>query len=291
MRRVGVVLVALAVMNLVTAVSAANVVPDSKAGQQTEVVGAEALKPDDCASLTLSAVAVGGPGTVAPELVLGSGAGDTLVGGDGDDCILGGAGNDGIDAGAGTDVCIGGAGTDTYAGCESVVDSDPLCPAPGTQVVLSDADAYVLETTPKKSFGTGTALDVRSDDKAKRARALVGFALPVVPAGCAVVDARLRLNATAAAGGRTLEAVRSAAPWSETGVTWDTQPATVGPGATAAVAVGWNEWTVTAQVQALYVEGDNGFVVRDAAERSGVALQTFSSREGSSPPQLAVTFG
>jgi hypothetical protein len=54
----------------------------------------------------------------------------------------------------------------------------------------------------------------------------VHFALSAVPAGCRVTDTTLRLNASAAATGRTLQAIRLAAPWTEGGVKWSNQPRT-----------------------------------------------------------------
>ena len=100
-------------------------------------------------------------------------------------------------------------------------------------------------------------------------RALVHFALPAVPAGCTVTEANLRLNATSATNGRTLQAVALAAPWTEGAVSWSNQPATTGTAATTASGTGWREWTVTAQVNGMYTGANHGFLIRDASEGSG----------------------
>ena len=72
-------------------------------------------------SLALTAVASVNGGNPA-ELVLGTGAADTMRGNQSDDCILGGGGNDSLRGDNGTDVCIGGAGTDTFhATCETQI--------------------------------------------------------------------------------------------------------------------------------------------------------------------------
>ena len=291
MRRAWLLLLVLMVTNLVTALSAANVVPDSKAGQQTQVIDANALKPADCASLNLTAVVVGSTGTAASELILGDATVNTMTGGAGDDCILGGAGNDSLDGGTGTDVCIGGADNDTYTGGEATVDTAPVCSAPGPQTVMANRDTYVDNFRGTTNYGTVANLDVRPDSGFRRRRTLVGFALPAVPAGCSVTVATLRLNATSVAGARTVEAYRAAAAWAETTVTWNTQPGATGPAATRLVTLGTNDWTVTSQVQALYAGPNNGFHLQTFNETTGADLQQFSSRETLGDPQLIITFG
>ena len=90
------------------------------------------------------------------------------------------------------------------------------------------------------------ALAVRSKASGNR-RLLVHFALSAVPAGCRVTDTTLRLNASAAANGRTLQAIRLAAPWTEGGVKWSNQPGPPGTAATTSSGSGWRQWTVTAR--------------------------------------------
>jgi large repetitive protein len=167
------------------------------------------------------------------------------------------------------------------------------CTSPGTRTLSASADSYADEGAPATNFGTQNQIRVRSRNNDRDIRALVRFDLPALPAGCSVTSARLRLFATAADAGRTLQALRVDATWDETTVTWSTQPATTGAAATVAAAPGWREWTVTAHVGALYAGANNGFLVRDAAE--GDAPQqtsTFASREAAAnTPELVVTFG
>lgn len=167
------------------------------------------------------------------------------------------------------------------------------CTSPGTQTLGASADTYVNQNAPTTNFGTQTSISVRSLNANRNRRGLVRFNLPAIPAGCSVTSARLRLFATAADAGRTLQALRVNASWAETTVTWNTQPATTGAAATVASATGWREWTVTTHVTAMYAGANNGFLVRDAAESNGTQVtSTFNSREaGSNTPQLVVTFG
>ena len=108
-----------------TAHTAANTVTDTKAENDTRTIGANDLKPTECAAITLTAKVTGAgtiAGTAAAELITGSAGVDTVTGAGGSDCLLGGAGNDSLNGGAGTDVCIGGAGTDTFNNnCETQI--------------------------------------------------------------------------------------------------------------------------------------------------------------------------
>jgi large repetitive protein len=56
---------------------------------------------------------------------------------------------------------------------------------------------------------------------------------------------------------------------------------------------GYREWSVASQVQAMYVVGNHGFLVRDATEGGNGIEQGFHSREkgADNPPRLVVSFG
>jgi Ca2+-binding RTX toxin-like protein len=108
-------------LGLAPAFTAANAVPASRADASAQSITANALKPSACSALALTTVVVGS-GSNPAELVLGSGAAETLRGMQNDDCILGGGGNDTLRGDNGTDVCIGGPGTDTFhATCETQI--------------------------------------------------------------------------------------------------------------------------------------------------------------------------
>jgi Tol biopolymer transport system component len=239
-------------------------------------------------------VSASGPGVYVRDLQTG---GATFVGGVGN---AGTAGHPSISADGrfvafSSDVdSISSEDSDQYRNV-FVRELGPAAPAPTctSATVSADADSWVGQDAPAATHGADPALVVRSKAQANR-RALVHFALPAVPAGCRVTDAKLRLNASAAAAGRTLQAVQLAASWTEGGVRWNDQPATTGPVATTSSGSGWREWTVTAQVDGMYSGANHGFLVRDAGEGSGPTRdQSFRSREGggSTAPQLVVTFG
>jgi hypothetical protein len=110
------------------ALTAANVVPPSRADLETRARTVPELAPSACAGLPLANVVVGGSGGNGNDLVLGTAAGETLSGNGGTDCVVGGGGNDNLwgNSGGG-DVCIGGPGSDTFgffgffSGCETQI--------------------------------------------------------------------------------------------------------------------------------------------------------------------------
>jgi hypothetical protein len=167
----------------------------------------------------------------------------------------------------------------------------PVCPtAPIT--LASGRDSWVLSSATTSNHGSDGVLKVESK-QGDNARALVRFELPQLPAGCVVTQASLQLHAGSATGGRTLQALRIASPWTEAGVTWSNQPAVSGTAATTTSGSGYRTWTVTEQVDAMYSGANHGFLVRDAAENGGGQLQGLHSREKGTdnPPRLVLTLG
>lgn len=173
----------------------------------------------------------------------------------------------------------------------SSLDAGSGCASPGTTTLTSSADTHVRQNPSTSNFGTTTTLLVRSAGGNNR-RALVTFTLPTLPAGCAVTAATLRLFQSATEGTRTLEVLRAASAWTETGATWNNQPAAAGTAVAGTNGAGWRDFAVTQHVLDLYGGGNFGFVVRDSAESSPTdEQQTIHSREGANDPQLVLTIG
>ena len=169
-----------------------------------------------------------------------------------------------------------------------------VCASPGTHTATASADSWVDQSSPLTNYATDSSLRVRSKSASANARALVRFALPELSANCTVTLARLRLYSSSALTGRTLQALRVNAAWTESTVTWSTQPATTGAAATVASGTGWREWTVTSQAAAMYSGANNGFLIRDATEGAAAGPeQSLHAREKApdNPPQLVLTFG
>ncbi|MGQ0777105.1 MAG: DNRLRE domain-containing protein [Pseudonocardiales bacterium] len=163
----------------------------------------------------------------------------------------------------------------------------------GTLETTADIDSWLAENNPTANFGADAVLKVRSKSAEGNLRALVRFALPDA-GGCQVVDAKLRLHASSATPGRTLEAVAVDGSWTESEVTWANQPTTAGPAATTDSGLGTLEWTVTEQVQAMYTGANNGFLIKDSQEGdpAGPEQQFHGhAKAPDQPPQLIITFG
>jgi large repetitive protein len=152
------------------------------------------------------------------------------------------------------------------------------------------ADAWIDENSPSNNKGSDSILKVQSKGPRDNFRALVRFSVPSVPQGCEVETATLRLFAASARTGRTLHALRLTGPWSENQVTWGNQPQTTGAAAPTPSRLGYTEWNVSALVQAMYADGNHGFLIRDAVEGADAEQQFHSREKGENPPQLVLRF-
>ena len=164
------------------------------------------------------------------------------------------------------------------------------CTGRSERPVPADYDSWVSEGTPASNFGSDSILKIKSLAGGNQ-RALVHFTLPVIPPGCNLVGATLRLFSSSAIEGRTLEALRIDSEWNETDVTWGSQPETAGSTATVHSGPGSREWNVLAQTQDMYTHGDYGFLIRDAAENESGEQSLHASEKGAdSPPELVLVF-
>ncbi len=169
------------------------------------------------------------------------------------------------------------------------------CVSPGSTTVIANADAWIDQSSAGTNRGTDSVLKITSKATNLNTRAVVGYALPALPAGCTLTGATLRMYDKSPSAGRTLQAIRNAAAFAEGTVNWTNQPATTGPAATATTpaSAGWMSWNVTSQVQGMYSGVNGGFQIRDATENGAGVEQQFDSREGAAAnrPQLIVTYG
>jgi large repetitive protein len=193
---------------------------------------------------------------------------------------------------AGTTVSAFAGSTSNAGNTFAAAASFASCSSPGTVTAAANIDSWIDQASPSNNFGSDQILKVKRETGSKAMRTLMRFNLPATPAGCAVTGAALRVYAASAATGRTLQALRINATWAENTVRWSNQPATTGTAATTTTVAGWNQWTVTSQVQAMYAGSNFGFLIRFDVETSPVAEMQFHARDkGTQPPELRVTFG
>ena len=165
------------------------------------------------------------------------------------------------------------------------------CPGNPDQTLTPDADAEVREEDPSGNHGTISTMDVQSSTAASKHRSLVRFPLPSIPAGCFLSSARLEVDVVSNSNNRTIQAVPASSAWSENSVTWSSQPTSAGPVVSTNSHPSRLAWPVTAQVQYMYDNANNGFILRDANETSGNTRQNLRSRESGSQPRLILSWG
>ncbi|MBN2116662.1 MAG: DNRLRE domain-containing protein [Anaerolineales bacterium] len=147
---------------------------------------------------------------------------------------------------------------------------------------IADADAQVSEANPSKNYGKTTYLQVDGANDPD-VESFIRFTVTGISGN--VQSARLRVYATTNASKHGPSVFGTDTAWSESEITWETRPGRIsGPlASTGSVDTDtWVEYDVTAFVRA---DGTFSFVL--AIDSSDAA--TFSSRQGSQPPQLVIT--
>ena len=170
----------------------------------------------------------------------------------------------------------------------TIAGPSPTSPVASATVATStaQADAFVVKSTPTANKGTATTLRIKNAGKVSYLR----FNVPALPAGEAVSTATLQVGATTGSqcGVEVLPANDS---WSETAITWATQPGTTGPVLDVAMwtSPGIQRFDVGAAVTQ---SGPVSFVLRHVVGCKASADAVFRSREsGTDPPELVVDTG
>lgn len=117
----------LLMLSIISAVTASNTTPASRAYHTAFPITPDDLKPSACAAIAVDTLTTADdtPGAIINggahnDLLIGSPENQNILGGGGDDCIVGGGGNDMIHGGQGTDVCIGSTEA-SFRHCETVI--------------------------------------------------------------------------------------------------------------------------------------------------------------------------
>jgi hypothetical protein len=165
--------------------------------------------------------------------------------------------------------------------------STPTAGAPGTLTFTAAADARVVQASPTTNYGTATTLQVDGDTGAAQT-SFIRFATSGISGS--IQSAKLRVFCTTNGTANGPAAYLADSNWLESGsggITWNTQPALLSSafdnkGAIAASS--WVEYDVTA-----LVTGNNTYTFALVADSNDGIV--FSSREGTTPPQLVITLG
>jgi hypothetical protein len=159
--------------------------------------------------------------------------------------------------------------------------STPPAPAGTTLTFTANADARVEEAHPSTNYGTSGSLRV-DGGSGTHIESYLRYA--VIGVSGTIQSAKLRVYATTNGTANGPAVYAASSNWSETAITWNSRPARIS-GATdnkgAITTNSWVEYDVTPLVTS---NGAYSFVlVADSTD--GV---TFSSRQGSAPPQLVL---
>jgi hypothetical protein len=159
------------------------------------------------------------------------------------------------------------------------------------------ADAYISYGAPSTNYGTAPTLYVGKSETSI-GRSLFQFDLSSIPSGSTVISATFQADLAASSTSPPsldVELKRVDAPWTESGVTWNTQPGTTSVGKVNGVgaAMGYYDWDVAGLVQS-WLDGtaNHGLALWSYTE-SAFGWRGFASRESASPPRpsrLVITY-
>jgi calcineurin-like phosphoesterase family protein len=159
----------------------------------------------------------------------------------------------------------------------------PELQTPSTLTFNSIADAQVEERNPDTNAGTSSELNVSGANN----RSLDSYLRFSVNGVSGVIqDARLRVFSTNDGTRNGPAAYATDNSWSETGITWNNRPARTGGGLDNKGSISTNTWVEYNVTSLVTGNGTFNFVL-GGDSNDNVA---FSSREGSNPPQLVITF-
>jgi hypothetical protein len=150
-------------------------------------------------------------------------------------------------------------------------------------IFFAEADAQVSESNPDANYGSSTYLQVDGTPD-PGVESFIRFNITGVSS--TIQNAYLRVYDTTNATKNGPAVYATDSSWSEDSITWKTRPARLGEVLDNRGSIStdtWVEYDVTSSVKG---NGTASFVL--VADSSDAA--TFSSRQGSQPPQLVITF-
>jgi hypothetical protein len=172
--------------------------------------------------------------------------------------------------------------TATATATLSATPTNTLAPTTSLTFVTS-ADAYVNQSNPSTNYGNAATLQVdgASDPDLE---SFIQFSVTGISG--TIQNAKLRVHTTTNGSANGPAVYSTGTSWTETGIKWNNRPARISGAVDNKGSIPsntWVEYNVTSLVQG---NGTLSFVL--AADSTDAV--TFSSRQGSQPPQLVITF-
>jgi hypothetical protein len=174
--------------------------------------------------------------------------------------------------------------TDTVTPTSTLSSTPTSTQGPITSLTfITNADAYVNQSNPSTNYGSATTLQV---DGASDPDIESYIRFTVTGISGTIQSARLRVYVTTNGSNNGPAVYAAGSTWTETGITWNNRPARTSSAVDNKGSIGTNTW-VEYNVTSL-VTGNQTFNFVLAADSADGLI--FSSRQGSQPPQLVITF-
>jgi hypothetical protein len=161
-------------------------------------------------------------------------------------------------------------------------EASPAVPSSSAVTFIATSDAQVKEAQPGTNYGKTTYLQV---DGGSGSRVESYMLFNVSGLSGSVSSAKLRVYDTTNGSSNGPMVYGTGTSWTETGITWKKRPARTTSGLGNVGSVGTNVWVEYDVSSYVTTNGAYSFVLV-ADSKDGL---TFSSRQGSQPPQLVVT--
>ena len=160
-----------------------------------------------------------------------------------------------------------------------------VTPSALSLTLLPTDDAYVKSGSPKQNFGSDSTLRVYS--ASSQTRSFLKFNVQGLSGTPASAMLRLWVSSPSKQPDSLYQTAETNPPWTQTTLTWLTQPTTVGSALdseTPAVKGAWLQFDLGSAITG---NGTYGFALTGGGSTAAI----YSSSEGTNPPQLMITTG
>lgn len=156
--------------------------------------------------------------------------------------------------------------------------------------VYASQDCMVRDTSSTTNYNAYPYMSVGTQSSSRKLRSYLDFNFSSLPAAAEITSASLYLRQISQTLGSTdtltFDLYRVTGSWSESTITWDTQPATeatatiTGLSAPLLTTEQWVSWDITTLVDELITEGDTGIMLRAQSEVLANDYKSFYTKEG-----------
>lgn len=172
-----------------------------------------------------------------------------------------------------------------------------------TVTVYSNKDALIDHYFSTENYGTLDELFIGSQGTSRSLRNFIGFDFSSIPARASITSAQFKYVYIPSGGQHSstilLDMYRVTGPWTETGITWENQPAVAsspavsGYGFTVSSSSEWRSVDITNLVQELIANSSNSFMIRNQTEGVSSNYAYMYAREGYSgtyAPRITINY-